>query len=62
MYITNEKKGNGKTIKTGKEMVERWKGKKITVRKLYITYIQSSLAMFKICPHVPLKKWKILNE
>lgn len=30
IYITNEeKKGNGKTIRTGKEMVERWKGKQI---------------------------------
>jgi hypothetical protein len=30
MYITNKKKGNGKTIRTGKEMVEGWKGKQIT--------------------------------
>jgi hypothetical protein len=27
MYITNEKKGNRKTIRTGEEMVKRWIGK-----------------------------------
>jgi hypothetical protein len=27
MYITNDKKGNRKTIRTGEEMVKRWIGK-----------------------------------
>jgi len=33
-----------------------------TVRELYITYTYSSLAMFKISLHVPLKRWIIFTK